>query len=84
MEELRRLGPRLRAARQDRGWTLEDLAGRAGMSVSTLSRLESGKRQATLELLLPSPSSSGSASTICSRPTIATPASSGRRSSARA
>lgn len=53
MEELRRLGPRLRAARQDRGWTLEDLAGRAGMSVSTLSRLESGKRQATLELLLP-------------------------------
>lgn len=53
MEELRQVGPRLRAARQERGWTLEDLAGRAGMSVSTLSRLESGKRQSTLELLLP-------------------------------
>ncbi|MFV0434672.1 MAG: helix-turn-helix domain-containing protein [Leucobacter sp.] len=53
MDELQRLGPRLRAARQERGWTLDDLAGRAGMSVSTLSRLESGKRQASLELLLP-------------------------------
>lgn len=47
------LGPRLRAARQAKNLTLEDLAGAAGMSVSTLSRLESGKRQATLELLLP-------------------------------
>ena len=53
MDELQRLGPRLRAARQDRGWTLADLAARAGMSTSTLSRLESGKRQASLELLLP-------------------------------
>ena len=50
---LAQLGPRLRAARQARGWTLEDLAERAGLSASTLSRLESGKRQATLELLLP-------------------------------
>lgn len=53
MDELRRLGPRLRAARQERGWTLDELAERAGMSASTLSRLESGKRQASLELLLP-------------------------------
>ena len=53
MQELKQLGPRLRAARQDRGWTLDELATRAGMSVSTLSRLESGKRQASLELLLP-------------------------------
>ncbi|QIK63717.1 helix-turn-helix transcriptional regulator [Leucobacter viscericola] len=53
MDALQQLGPRLRAARQDRGWTLEDLASRADMSVSTLSRLESGKRQASLELLLP-------------------------------
>ena len=50
---LEQIGPRLRAARQSRGWTLEQLATRAGMSVSTLSRLESGKRQAALELLLP-------------------------------
>ncbi|WP_318843064.1 XRE family transcriptional regulator [Myceligenerans pegani] len=52
-EELRQIGPRLRAARRARGWTLDELASRAGMSASTLSRLESGKRQASLELLLP-------------------------------
>jgi transcriptional regulator with XRE-family HTH domain len=50
---LDQVGPRLRAARKDRGWTLDDLAQRAGMSPSTLSRLEAGKRQASLELLLP-------------------------------
>lgn len=52
-EELAQVGARLRATRQARGWTLEDLASRAGLSASTLSRLESGKRQASLELLLP-------------------------------
>lgn len=52
-EQLEQLGPRLRDARKARGWTLDDLAARAGMSVSTLSRLESGKRQASLELLIP-------------------------------
>ena len=53
MRELEQVGPRLRAVRRARGWTLDELASRAGMSVSTLSRLESGKRQASLELLLP-------------------------------
>jgi transcriptional regulator with XRE-family HTH domain len=52
-DELAQVGARLRAARNDRGWTLDDLAERAGLSPSTLSRLESGKRQASLELLLP-------------------------------
>lgn len=52
-EALAQVGPRLRAARQQREWTLEELASRAGVSASTLSRLESGKRQASLELLLP-------------------------------
>ena len=52
-DDLALVGARLRAARNDRGWTLDDLAERAGMSPSTLSRLESGKRQASLELLLP-------------------------------
>lgn len=47
------VGPRLRALRRDRGITLADLAARTGVSESTLSRLESGQRRATLELLLP-------------------------------
>ncbi|MGO2471465.1 MAG: helix-turn-helix domain-containing protein [Microbacterium gubbeenense] len=51
--ELEQVGPRLRAIRRARGFTLDDVAARAGMSTSTLSRLESGKRQASLELLLP-------------------------------
>jgi transcriptional regulator with XRE-family HTH domain len=53
VDELAQLGPRLRAVRRAKGWTLDGLAERAGMSPSTLSRLESGKRQASLELLLP-------------------------------
>ncbi|RNI21097.1 helix-turn-helix domain-containing protein [Flexivirga caeni] len=52
-EDLSHIGPRLRAARRERGLTLEGLATGAGMSASTLSRLESGKRQANLELLVP-------------------------------
>ncbi|MFT3716245.1 MAG: XRE family transcriptional regulator [Gordonia sp. (in: high G+C Gram-positive bacteria)] len=52
-EDLTRVGARLRDLRRQRGWTLDELSGRAGMSASTLSRLESGKRHATLELLLP-------------------------------
>lgn len=52
-QELKQVGMRLRVARQGQGLTLEELAADAGMSASTLSRLESGKRQANLELLLP-------------------------------
>ncbi|GHB38633.1 DNA-binding protein [Streptomyces xanthochromogenes] len=47
------VGPRLRALRRERGITLADLAATTGISESTLSRLESGQRKATLELLLP-------------------------------
>jgi len=47
------VGPRLRSLRQERGTTLTDLAVETGISVSTLSRLESGQRRANLELLLP-------------------------------
>lgn len=53
IKELTQIGPRLRALRHSRGWTLDELARKSKMSASTLSRLESGKRQATLELLLP-------------------------------
>ncbi|HET6691901.1 MAG TPA: XRE family transcriptional regulator [Miltoncostaeaceae bacterium] len=47
------VGPHLRALRRDRGTTLATLAAQTGISVSTLSRLESGARRPTLELLLP-------------------------------
>jgi transcriptional regulator with XRE-family HTH domain len=47
------VGPRLRALRKHQGITLELLAETTGISVSTLSRLETGQRRPTLELLLP-------------------------------
>jgi transcriptional regulator with XRE-family HTH domain len=47
------VGPRLRALRRERETTLTDLSAATGISVSTLSRLESGGRRPTLEQLLP-------------------------------
>jgi transcriptional regulator with XRE-family HTH domain len=47
------VGPRLRVLRERREITLSDLSAETGISVSTLSRLESGQRKPTLELLLP-------------------------------
>lgn len=47
------VGARLRQLRLERQATLADLADETGISVSTLSRLESGGRRPTLELLLP-------------------------------
>jgi transcriptional regulator with XRE-family HTH domain len=46
------VGPRLRALRQQRGATLASVSAATGICVSTLSRLESGGRKPTLELLL--------------------------------
>jgi transcriptional regulator with XRE-family HTH domain len=50
---LESVGPRLRGLRIERGTTLAQLSEATGISVSTLSRLESGQRRPTLELLLP-------------------------------
>jgi len=50
---LRDVGPRLRDLRRQRAGTLSELSESTGISVSTLSRLESGLRRPTLELLLP-------------------------------
>ncbi|MFI1993560.1 helix-turn-helix domain-containing protein [Actinoplanes sp. NPDC020271] len=47
------VGPQLRSLRQKRDLTLTQVAETTGISVSTLSRLESGDRKPTLELLLP-------------------------------
>ena len=50
---LAEVGPRLRRLRERRGVTLTALAAKTGISKSTLSRLESGQRKPSLELLLP-------------------------------
>jgi transcriptional regulator with XRE-family HTH domain len=50
---LAEVGPRLRRIRKERGATLAGLSEATGISVSTLSRLESGLRKPSLELLLP-------------------------------
>lgn len=56
MEDIERrlseVGPRLNQLRKERGTTLAALSEATGISTSTLSRLESGTRKATLELLL--------------------------------
>jgi DNA-binding XRE family transcriptional regulator/mannose-6-phosphate isomerase-like protein (cupin superfamily) len=50
--ELAILGQRLRALRSARGWTLEELAERSGLSKPFLSRLESGSRQPSIAAVL--------------------------------
>ncbi|MFD8266194.1 helix-turn-helix domain-containing protein [Streptomyces althioticus] len=50
---LAEVGPRLRRIRKEREVTLAALAESTGISVSTLSRLESGQRKPGLDLLLP-------------------------------
>jgi transcriptional regulator with XRE-family HTH domain len=47
------VGPRLKHLRTQRGVTLADLSGTTGISTSTLSRLETGQRRPSLEVLLP-------------------------------
>src|SRR5918911_551802 len=50
---LAEVGPRLRRLRERRSLTLTAVAAKTGISKSTLSRLESGQRKPSLELLLP-------------------------------
>lgn len=50
---IEQIAPRLRRARDRKGVSLADLARATGISTSTLSRLESGQRKPSLELLLP-------------------------------
>lgn len=51
--ELGLIAPRLRQVRNKKNITLDELAKVTGISKSTLSRLESGQRKPSLELLLP-------------------------------
>ncbi len=50
---LDQIAPRLRRARERQGFSLADLARATGLSTSTLSRLESGQRKPSLELIVP-------------------------------
>ncbi|MEU0506719.1 XRE family transcriptional regulator [Nocardia sp. NPDC005998] len=50
---IEQIAPRLRTAREKKGFSLADVARVTGVSTSTLSRLESGQRKPSLELLLP-------------------------------
>lgn len=47
----RRIAQRLRALRAERGWSLDDLAGRSGVSRATLSRLENAEVSPTAAVL---------------------------------
>ncbi|MEO9175503.1 MAG: XRE family transcriptional regulator [Gaiellales bacterium] len=47
----RLVGARVRRLRSERGWSLSSLAERAGLGKATLSELESGQRNPTLETL---------------------------------
>lgn len=47
------IGPRLKSWRQKRSMTLAELSEATGISSSTLSRLEAGKRAPNLELVVP-------------------------------
>lgn len=44
---------RLRTLRTSLGWSLDELAARANLSPSTISRIETGKRTIGLDVLLP-------------------------------
>lgn len=50
---LEAVGPRLRALRQERRRTLQEVADGTGLTASTISRLETGRLKPTLEQLLP-------------------------------
>jgi transcriptional regulator with XRE-family HTH domain len=52
-DALDQVGPRLQSLRKQRGITLATLSTATGISKSTLSRLETGQRRPSLEVLLP-------------------------------
>jgi transcriptional regulator with XRE-family HTH domain len=49
---LQRFGENVRQARQDRGWTQEDLAAKTDLAVVQVSRIERGKREIRLTTLV--------------------------------
>lgn len=53
MQELvQRFGQNVRRARQDLGWTQEELSAKTGLAVVQISRIERGKREIRLSTLV--------------------------------
>src|SRR6478672_10031157 len=67
---------RLRSLRNTLGLSLDELAARAKLSPSTISRVETGKRTISLDVLLPLASASRSIWTSCSTYAVQTMSSS--------
>lgn len=44
---------RIRAIRQHLGWSLDDLAAKSGVGASTISRIETGNRSISFDVLVP-------------------------------
>lgn len=44
---------RLRAVRQHLGWSLDELAAKSGVGASTISRIETGHRSVSFDVLIP-------------------------------
>jgi transcriptional regulator with XRE-family HTH domain len=52
MDALKTFGANVRAARDKRGWTQEDLSGKTQLAVVQVSRIERGKREIRLSTLV--------------------------------
>jgi transcriptional regulator with XRE-family HTH domain len=51
-QAVKRFGANVRAAREAKGWTQEDLAGASGLATVQVSRVERGVREIRLTTLL--------------------------------
>jgi transcriptional regulator with XRE-family HTH domain len=51
-EDVRAFGRNLRALREEKGWTQEELADKAGLAAVQISRIERGVREIRLTTLL--------------------------------
>lgn len=51
-DAVERFGENVQRARHERGWTQEDLAGKTGLAVVQVSRIERGKREIRLSTLV--------------------------------
>jgi len=67
---LEAVGPRLRALRRQRETTLTELSANTGVSVSTLSRLESGARRPNCSFPSPAPTASPSTNSSGHHPPV--------------